>query len=65
MDVTSLAALGLGMQTAGAQQDLSVANIKMALENNTGAAMVLVNQVAEQAKVSAAAAAAGGINILV
>lgn len=64
MDVSTLAAYSVGMAQGMQKQEASVAMTKQAIEGNTAAAKMLSEQVTEQAK-AAAAAAAGGINIKV
>lgn len=64
MDVSTLAAYGVGMMQSMQKQETNVALTKQAIESNTAAAKMLSEQVVDQAK-AAAAAAAGGINIKV
>ena len=65
MDVNTLATTAVRMQTASNNQDASIAMTRQAIESQTAAASVMVDQVVQQAKAAAAAAANGGINILV
>ncbi len=64
MDITGLAVSAMAMQKASNNQEASVAMTRQAIESQTAAAATIVEQVSEQAKASAAAAARGGINIL-
>lgn len=64
MDISSLAAYGVGMMQGMQKQEANVAMTKQAIEGSTQAAKMLSEQVADQAK-AAAAAASGGVNIKV
>jgi len=64
MDIAAIAAQQVAMQMAQQQQEMSASLVKMALQNETGAAVSLTDQAAEQAKAASVAASNHKLDIL-
>ncbi len=65
MDLGSLAALAVSTNSAMAQQEVSVAMTKMAMESQTQAAVQLTDQVTDAAKAAAQAASSHMVDVIV